>query len=80
MTLSDSFLSNAGWLFFAAWSVMVGAVSIVAFGCDLLPQRAHLNPAPKSQPTDQVRPRALTPEEIRRGSARKLLSYFISAF
>jgi hypothetical protein len=37
--MSDSFLSDAGWLFFAAWSVVIGAVSIAAFGHDLLPSR-----------------------------------------
>jgi hypothetical protein len=56
MTLSDSFLSNAGWLFFAAWSSMVAVVSIAAFGRDLLVWSAHLNPAPKSQSADHVRP------------------------
>jgi hypothetical protein len=56
MTLSDAFLSNAGWLFFAAWSAMVAAVSIAAFGRDLLPRRAHLDPSPTPQPAAQVRP------------------------
>jgi hypothetical protein len=55
MTISDSFLSNAGWLFFAAWSATVLVVSIVAFGRDLVPRRAHFSPAPKSQAADQVR-------------------------
>jgi hypothetical protein len=54
MTLNDSFLADAGWLFFAAWSLMVVAVSIVAFGRDLLPWRTHLDPAHKSQPDDDV--------------------------
>jgi hypothetical protein len=40
--MSDSFLSDAGWLFFAAWSVVIGAVSIAAFGHDLLPSKARL--------------------------------------
>jgi hypothetical protein len=53
MTFSDSFLSNAGWLFFAAWTAMVAAVSIIAFGSDLLPRRPHLD---SSHPADQVRP------------------------
>jgi hypothetical protein len=51
MALTDSFLSNAGWLFFAAWSAMVAAVSIAAFGRELLPWKA----ASKSVPADQVR-------------------------
>jgi hypothetical protein len=39
--MSDSFLSDAGWLFFTAWSVVIGAVSIAAFGHDLLPSKAR---------------------------------------
>ena len=54
MTISDSFLSNAAWLFFALWTVAVAAVSIIAFGRDLLPRTADVNPAPTSKP-DQVR-------------------------
>jgi hypothetical protein len=56
MTFSDSFLSNAGWLFFAAWTAVVAAVSIIAFGSDLLPRRPHLDPPHTSHPADQVRP------------------------
>lgn len=56
MTLTDSFLSNAGWFFFAAWTAIVAAVSIVAFGRDVLPRKAGINPASKSQPADQVHP------------------------
>ncbi|HEY4763450.1 MAG TPA: hypothetical protein VIH75_07220 [Candidatus Sulfotelmatobacter sp.] len=55
MTFSDSFLSNAGWLFFAAWTAMIAAVSIIAFGSDLVPHRPHLDPPHKSRPADQVR-------------------------
>ena len=39
--MNDSFLSDAGWLFFCAWSVVIGAVSIAAFGRDLLPLKAR---------------------------------------
>jgi len=46
MIMSDSFLSDAGWLFFAAWSVVVGAMGILAFGRDLLPSKAR-----SSEPT-----------------------------
>jgi hypothetical protein len=55
MTVSDSFLSNAGWLFFAAWTAIIAALGIVAFGRDLLPRRPQLDPADKPQPTDHVR-------------------------
>ena len=44
MMTMNSFLLDAGWLFFAAWSVIVGAVSVAAFGRDLLPSRAPLSP------------------------------------
>ncbi|MGA2855527.1 MAG: hypothetical protein ABSE40_01580 [Candidatus Sulfotelmatobacter sp.] len=50
--LSDSFLSDAGWLFFAAWSAVVAAVSLAAFGRDLLPSRLRLEQPPEVQPTD----------------------------
>ena len=57
MTISDSLLSDAAWLFFAAWTVMVAAVTIAAFGRDLLPWTVEVNPArPIPSPTDQVRP------------------------
>lgn len=37
--MSDSYLLNAGWLFFAAWSVVVVLVSIKAFGRDFFPSK-----------------------------------------
>jgi len=54
--MSDSFLSDAGWLFFAAWSIVVAAVSIAAFGRDLFPSRAHIDPHPNARPSDPVHP------------------------
>jgi hypothetical protein len=56
MILTDSFLADAGWLFFAAWSAVVAALSIVAFGRDLLPWKARFDSAPESQPADRIRP------------------------
>ena len=56
MILTDSFLADAGWLFFAAWSAVVTVVTIIAFGRDLLPWKAQLDSAPKSQHADPVRP------------------------
>jgi hypothetical protein len=59
MTLNDSYLFDAGWLFFALWTVIVGAVSITAFRRDLFPSRTNLELAhhpttnsapPESQP------------------------------
>lgn len=34
--LRDSLFSDAGWLFFAIWSIVIGALSVAAFGRDLL--------------------------------------------
>ncbi len=50
MTLGEVFLSNAGWLFFTAWSVIVGVVTVKAFGRDLLPTKARLDSQPGSRP------------------------------
>jgi hypothetical protein len=36
--MSDSLFSDAGWLFFAIWSIAVGIVNITAF--DLVPTKA----------------------------------------
>jgi hypothetical protein len=59
--LNDSYLLDAGWLFFAAWSVVIAFVSVTAFGRDLLPWQARLDPA-ESHATQADRPR-----EPRRG-------------
>ncbi len=55
MTLSDAFLSNAGWLFFSAWSIIVGLVTVKAFGRDLLPSKARLDSPPGPCPPESVR-------------------------
>jgi hypothetical protein len=59
--MSDSVLSDAGWLFFTAWSVVVGAVSIAAFGHDLLPSKPLLKSrthprSPNSAPSHHPHP------------------------
>ncbi|HZC23876.1 MAG TPA: hypothetical protein VE866_11105 [Candidatus Binatia bacterium] len=54
--LSDSILANAGWLFFAAYSATVAAVSIAAFGGDVLPAKVQLNSPPKSRAVDPAQP------------------------
>ncbi len=51
---TDTFLFNAGWLFFAAFLVVIAAVTITAFGRDLLP-RSSTAPTRKS-PVDPSRP------------------------
>jgi len=35
MTGSESYLLDAGWLFFAGWSLVVFTISVIAFGKDL---------------------------------------------
>jgi len=52
---TDTFLFNAGWLFFAAWIAVIAGVTITAFGRDLLPWNSHPDPSRKS-PADQSRP------------------------
>jgi hypothetical protein len=47
MLMSDSYLFDVGWLFFAAWTVIVGAISLAAFGRDLLPSQTPLEQSPK---------------------------------
>jgi len=53
---ADTFLFNAGSLFFAAWIVVIAHLTLTAFGRDLLPRKAHPDPAHKPHPADQVRP------------------------
>jgi hypothetical protein len=48
MLISDSYLFDAGWLFFAAWSVVVAVVSYSAFHHDLFPSK-HLDSAKASR-------------------------------
>jgi hypothetical protein len=50
MTFGDLFLSNAGWLFFTAWTVIVAVVTVKAFGRDLLPSKPHLESPPGTRP------------------------------
>jgi len=53
---TDTFLFNAGWLFFAAWIAVIGVVTVAAFGRELLPWTSHPKPAHKPHPADQARP------------------------
>ena len=55
--LSDSILANAGWLFFSAYSAIVAAVSIAAFGGDVLPVKAEADAPQENSPADPARPR-----------------------
>ena len=56
VTVSDSFLSNAGWLFFAGWGLIIAVVSAVAFGRDLLRWRPHLDPVQQVHPPERLHP------------------------
>ena len=53
--MSDSLFSDAGWFFFAIWSVVVGAISVTAFGRDLLPSKARVEPRRLAVPQTQDR-------------------------
>jgi hypothetical protein len=54
---TDTFLFNAGWLFFAAFLVVIAAVTITAFGRDLLPWNSPAGPDPTHKsPADHPRP------------------------
>lgn len=44
--LSDSFFSNAGYFFFAIWSIALATLSVSAFGADLLPTKARESKPP----------------------------------
>jgi hypothetical protein len=37
MDLAQVFIFDLGWVFFAAWGMVLAAVSIIAFGRDILP-------------------------------------------
>jgi hypothetical protein len=38
MDLVPVFIFDAGWIFFAAWGMALAALSVVAFGRDILPE------------------------------------------
>jgi hypothetical protein len=52
---ADTFLFNAGWLFFAAWTAVIAGLTLTAFGRDLLPWNTT---ARKPHPPENVRPSA----------------------
>jgi hypothetical protein len=41
MDLPQSLIFDLGWVFFAAWTMVLAALSAVAFGRDLFPFGAH---------------------------------------
>ena len=58
---TDTFLFNAGSLFFAAWIAIIVVVTLTAFGRDLLPRKAQPDPAPKTPPADHPPPTQPSP-------------------
>jgi hypothetical protein len=60
--MSDSFLSDAGWLFFAGWSLVIAALGIAAFGRDLLPTRADSESTQKLHAEHTVSPQHAVPQ------------------
>jgi hypothetical protein len=41
MTGNDAYLFDAGWLFFAGWSLVLVALNLIAFGEELIPSTAR---------------------------------------
>jgi hypothetical protein len=54
--MNDSFLFDAGWLFFAAWTVVIGALSVTAFRNDLFPARKPVETSDPARPPKLSRP------------------------
>ena len=56
--MTDSYLLDAGWLFFTAWSIVVIVVSVKAFGSDLFPKlfprEEHRDSAQSSRSTNSA--------------------------
>jgi len=43
MDIAQAFIFDAGWLFFAAWAMVLAAVSVIAFGRDMYGIRRREN-------------------------------------
>ena len=54
--MMSDFLSDAGWFFFAIWSIALTTVSIAAFGRDLLPSKDANSPVRSASSTQVPRP------------------------
>jgi len=57
--MTDSYLFDAGWLFFAVWSAVVVVINLAAFRGDLFPSRAlprSLPPVPGADPARSREP------------------------
>jgi hypothetical protein len=49
MDLAQTFIVYAGWIFSVAWGALLAAVSVIAFGRDILPS-AHRTTVEKERP------------------------------
>jgi len=56
--MSNSLFSSLGLLLFATWSVVVGSVTVAAFGRDLIPTVVRINP--RKPGPNSVRPKRPT--------------------
>jgi len=54
--MSDSYLFDVGWVFFAAWSALVFVVSMAAFGQDLFPSLARSGRAQGAASPNRAKP------------------------
>jgi hypothetical protein len=50
MDLVPAFIFNAGWVFFAAWTMALAALSVIAFGRDILAYAAPASSERKRRP------------------------------
>jgi len=41
MDLAQVFILDLGWVFFAAWGMVLAAVSVIVFGRDVIPSTDH---------------------------------------
>jgi len=53
--MSNSIIT-AGWLFFAGWSAVLAALSGIAFGPDLFPEKIRTIPPHEKSSTNTARP------------------------
>jgi hypothetical protein len=50
MDMIQVFIFDVGWIFFAAWGMALAALSIIAFGRDILPGAQQTTVRKKSTP------------------------------
>jgi hypothetical protein len=41
MDMAQVFIFDVGWVFFATWGMVLAAVSVIAFGQDIIPSTAN---------------------------------------